>query len=79
MENNTPATATETKIYNLVVELEEVKKNKKAEMQAYNNEIKRISLPHGRLPRFHTQTIAAFVAAFARSSGLNVECRNRLA
>ena len=27
-------TATETKIYNLVVELEEVKKNKKAEMQA---------------------------------------------
>lgn len=43
MENNTPATATETKIYNLVVELEEVKKNKKAEMQAYNNEIKRIN------------------------------------
>jgi hypothetical protein len=42
MENNT-ATATETKIYNLVVELEEVKKNKKAEMQAYNNEIKRIN------------------------------------
>jgi len=36
-------TATETKIYNLVFELEEVKKNKKAEMQAYNNEIKRIN------------------------------------
>jgi glucosamine 6-phosphate synthetase-like amidotransferase/phosphosugar isomerase protein len=42
METTTP-TATETKIYNLVVELEEVKKNKKAEMQAYNNEIKRIN------------------------------------
>ena len=42
METTTP-TATETKIYKLVVELEEVKKNKKAEMQAYNNEIKRIN------------------------------------
>jgi len=39
MENTT----TEKKVYNLVAELEEVKKNKKAEMTAYNNEIKRIS------------------------------------
>jgi hypothetical protein len=45
MENtqtDTTATAAE-KVYNLVAELEEVKKNKKAEMVAYNNEIKRIS------------------------------------
>lgn len=41
--NDTQATAKETKIYNLLVDLEEVKKNKKAEMQGYNNEIKRIN------------------------------------
>lgn len=42
-DTHTTATAVETKIYNLVIELEEVKKNKKAEMQAYNNEIKRLN------------------------------------
>lgn len=33
----------EAKIYQLVVELEEVRKNKKAQMGAYNDEIKRIN------------------------------------
>jgi len=33
----------EAKIYQLVVELEEVRKNKKAQMRAYNEEIKRIN------------------------------------
>jgi hypothetical protein len=33
----------EQKVYRLVQELEQVKKNKKAEMGAYNDEIKRIA------------------------------------
>jgi glucosamine 6-phosphate synthetase-like amidotransferase/phosphosugar isomerase protein len=42
MENTTENTK-EAKIYQLVVELEEVRKNKKAQMRAYNEEIKRIN------------------------------------
>ena len=33
----------EQKVFRLVQDLEQVKKNKKAEMQAYNEEIKRIN------------------------------------
>jgi glucosamine 6-phosphate synthetase-like amidotransferase/phosphosugar isomerase protein len=40
---NTTANTKEAKIYQLVVELEEVRKNKKAQMRAYNEEIKRIN------------------------------------
>jgi hypothetical protein len=39
----TTNTTKEAKIYQLVVELETVRKNKKAEMKAYNEEIKRIN------------------------------------
>jgi coenzyme F420-reducing hydrogenase beta subunit len=42
MENTTENTK-EAKIYQLVVELEDVRKNKKAQMRAYNEEIKRIN------------------------------------
>ena len=33
----------ESKIYQLVVELEDVRKNKKDQMRAYNDEIKRLN------------------------------------
>jgi hypothetical protein len=40
--SNTTQTSTEEKIYNLVVELEIAKQNKKDLVKAYNEDIKRI-------------------------------------
>jgi len=39
---STEPTATETKVYNLSLELEEMKKRKKSFVKAYNEEIRRI-------------------------------------
>ena len=41
--NNTPNTSTEAKVFNLTVELDDIKRRKKQFVKAYNTEIKRIN------------------------------------
>lgn len=42
-DSNTPTTSTETKVFNLTVELDDLKRRKKQFVKAYNAEIKRLN------------------------------------